>query len=103
VVNTTEWPHLREEIRKDQNAYCHQEGHWKNECPQWHRHPLKAPPPIPEAGAKLLKENIGLLRGEVAPGRKTSSDWTLLRNMRRTRTDQVPFYSVPPSKSLWYK
>jgi hypothetical protein len=30
-----------------------------------------------------------LLRGEAAPGRKTSSGWPLLRILRRTRTDQA--------------
>jgi hypothetical protein len=32
-----EQPHPREELRKDQCAYCCQEGHWKNECPHWPR------------------------------------------------------------------
>jgi hypothetical protein len=48
-------------------------------------------PPRPEAEAKLLKESIGLLRGEVAPGRKILSGLTLLRIIRRTRTHQVLF------------
>jgi hypothetical protein len=54
----------------------------------------------PEAEAELLKECIGLLRGEVAPGRKTSSGWPLLRIMR-TRTDWAPFYWA--LRSLWSK
>jgi hypothetical protein len=32
-----EQPHPREELRWDQCAYCRQEVHWKNECPQWPR------------------------------------------------------------------
>jgi hypothetical protein len=44
-------------------------------------------PPRPEAEAKLLKEIISLLRGEVAPGRRTSLGWPLLRIVRQTRTD----------------
>jgi hypothetical protein len=55
----------------------------------------------PEAEAKLLKESIGLPRTEVAPGRKTSSGWPLLRIMRRTREDQAPFFWAP--RSLWSK
>jgi hypothetical protein len=57
-------------------------------------------PPRPEAEAKLLKESIGLLRGEEAPGSKTLLGWLLLRIMR-TRTDQAPFYWAP--RSLWSK
>jgi tRNA A37 threonylcarbamoyladenosine biosynthesis protein TsaE len=45
-----------------------------------------------QAVAELLKQSIGLLRGEVAPGRKTSLVRSLLRIMRRTWTDQSPFY-----------
>jgi hypothetical protein len=51
----------------------------------------------PEAEDKLVKESIGLLRGELAPGRKTSLGWPLLRIMRRTRMDQAPFYWAPRS------
>jgi hypothetical protein len=54
-----EQPHPREELRQDQCAYCHQEGHWENECPQQPKDPQKAP--RPEAEAKLLEESIGLL------------------------------------------
>jgi hypothetical protein len=43
--------------------------------------------PRPEAEAELLKESISLLRGEATPGRKTSSNWPLLRILRRTRMD----------------
>jgi hypothetical protein len=49
-------------------------------------------PPRPEAEAELLKESTSLLRVEVAPGRKTSSDWPLLRIIRQTRADRAPFY-----------
>jgi hypothetical protein len=45
--------------------------------------------PRPEAEARLLKESIDLLRGEVAAGRKSSLDWPLLRIVRRIRTDQL--------------
>jgi hypothetical protein len=89
-----EQPHPREELRQDQ---CYKEGHWKNECSQWLRDTHRTPQP--EAEARLLKESIGLLKGEVAAERKTSSDWPLLRIMRRTRTDQAPFYWSP--RSLW--
>jgi hypothetical protein len=36
-----EWPQPREvdKTRQDQCAYCCQEGHWRNECPQWPRDP----------------------------------------------------------------
>jgi hypothetical protein len=63
----------------------------------------QGPPDLlrPEAEAKLLKESISLLRGEPAPGRKTSLGWPLLRIMRRTRIDQAPFYWAP--RSLWFK
>jgi hypothetical protein len=37
-----------------------------------------------QAVLELLKQNIGWLRGEVAPGRKTSLGRPLLRIMRRT-------------------
>jgi hypothetical protein len=56
-------------------------------------------PPRPEAEVKLLKESINLLRGEAAPEKKTSSDWPLLRIVRKTRMDQAPSYWVP--RSLW--
>jgi hypothetical protein len=59
------------------------------------------PPPRPEGKAKLLKENIGWLRREVAPGRKTLLGWPLLRIMRRTRTVWAPFSWAP--RSLWSK
>jgi hypothetical protein len=44
-------------------------------------------------------ESIGLLRGEADPGKKTLLDSPLLRIVRRTRTDEAPFYWVP--RSLW--
>jgi hypothetical protein len=94
------WSHPREELRQDQCAYCHQQGHWKNEGPQWPRDPQKAPSPQPEAEAELLKENISLLRGEAALGKKTSSGWPLLRSVR-TRADLAPIYWAP--RSLWSK
>jgi hypothetical protein len=37
----------------------------------------------------------------LAPGRKTLSGWSLLRIIRRTRTDQAPFYWA--SRWLWSK
>jgi hypothetical protein len=37
----------------------------------------------------------------VAPGRKTSAGWQILRIMRRTRIDRDPFYGAP--RSLWSK
>jgi hypothetical protein len=45
--------------------------------------------PRPEAETELLKESIGLLRGEEAPGRMTLSSWPILRTVRRTRMDQA--------------
>jgi hypothetical protein len=51
--------------------------------------------PLPEAEAELLKESIGVLRGEVVPGRRTVSGWPLLRIVRRTRTDWALFHWVP--------
>jgi hypothetical protein len=56
--------------------------------------------PRPETEAKLLKENIGLLKGEAAPGRKTSLGWSLLSIMR-TKTNKCPFYWAP--RGLWAK
>jgi hypothetical protein len=53
--------------------------------------------PRPEAEAKLLKESFGLLRGELTHGRKTLSDWPLLRIVRKTRIVQAPFYEAPRS------
>jgi hypothetical protein len=58
-------------------------------------------PPRPEAEAELLKERNSLLREEAAPGRKTSSGWTILRIMRKIRLKQAPFYWA--SRSLWSK
>jgi hypothetical protein len=45
-----------------------------------------------QAVAVLLKQSIGLLRGEVAPGRKTQLGRPILRIMKRIWTDQSPFY-----------
>jgi hypothetical protein len=36
-------PYPREELGQTQCAYCHQEGHWKNESPQRARDSQKAP------------------------------------------------------------
>jgi hypothetical protein len=69
----------------------------KKNVPNGPRNPRRSP--RSEAEAKLLKEIIGLLRGEAAPGRKASSGWPLLRIMRRTRTDLALFYWAP--RGLW--
>jgi hypothetical protein len=54
-----------------------------------------------EAEARLLKENISLPAGEPAPGRKTLLFWQAWKAMRKTRTEQAPFYLG--SRSLWPK
>jgi hypothetical protein len=36
-------PCPREELGQDQCAYYHQDGQWKNECPQWARDSQKTP------------------------------------------------------------
>jgi hypothetical protein len=69
------------------------EEHWKNECPQQPRDPRR--PPRPEA--ELLKESIGLLRGEATPRRKTSFGWPLLRTMRKT--SQTRLHSTGPPEA----
>jgi hypothetical protein len=79
-----------EELGQNQCAYSLQEGHLKNECPEWVRDPKKTH--RPEAEASLLKENISPPTGEPAPGRKTLSVWQAWKAMRKTRIDQAPFY-----------
>jgi hypothetical protein len=54
-----------------------------------------------EAGARSLKENISPLTGKSTSGRKTLSVWKAWKAMRRTRTNQAPFYWAP--RSLWSK
>jgi hypothetical protein len=56
-------------------------------------------PPRPEAEARMSKENSSPPTGELAPGRKTLLDWQAWKAMRRTMTDQAPFYWAP--RSLW--
>jgi hypothetical protein len=90
---TPEWLHPREELRpivvkKDTGKMNAPNGPGT----------LKRPP-RPEAGAKLLKKSISLLRGKAAPGRKISSGWSLLSIVRRTRAGKAPFYWVP--RRLW--
>jgi hypothetical protein len=84
-----------------QNCLIFERNKGRSSVPTVIRKDTPRRPPRPEAKAKLLKENIGLLRGEVVPGRKTSLGWPLLRIKRRTRMDQVPFYWAP--RSLWSK
>jgi hypothetical protein len=92
-------PCPREELGQDQCAYCHQDGYWKDECPQWARDSRR--PPRPEAEAKLLRENIGFPAGKLAPGRKIFLDWQPQKALKRNRTDWAPFYWAP--RSLWSK
>jgi hypothetical protein len=61
-----EQPHPREELRQDQCAYCHQEGHGKNECPQWPRDPQKAP---------QTRGRGQVIEGKYQPDQGRSSSW----------------------------
>jgi hypothetical protein len=57
-------------------------------------------PPRLEAEARSLKANISPPTGEPAPKRKTLLLWQAWKDMRRTRTDQAPFYWAPGTYGL---
>ena len=44
----------RQALKKDQCAYCREQGHWKNECPK--RNQVRGPPrrEVPSLGAHVL-------------------------------------------------
>jgi hypothetical protein len=59
--------------------------------------------PRPEVEAKLFRESINLPVGRSVPGKKTSSSWLPWDTMRKTRTDQSPFYWTPQEPMVQMK
>jgi hypothetical protein len=73
VISIPGMPLPQVRIRKNQCAYCHKNGQWKNECPQLARVPRRCL--RPEAEDELLRVDIRPPTGRLTPGKKTSLYW----------------------------
>jgi hypothetical protein len=66
MTNAPRMLHPREELRQNQCAYCCQERHWKNECPQQVRDSQKAP---------QTRGRGQVVKGKYQPTHRGASPW----------------------------
>jgi hypothetical protein len=63
-----EWPQPRGELGQNECAYCHQEGHSKNEHLPWPRDPQRAPQT--RGRGQVVEEKYQLAQGKGGPWEK---------------------------------
>jgi hypothetical protein len=61
-----EHPYPREELGRNQCAFCHQEGHWKNKCPKQAKDSQKAP---------KTRGKAQVIEGKYQPTHKGPNSW----------------------------